>query len=64
MSALVRGVFRGGAMGAQPPLDVGNLWISGGFKAPKGAEPPRCKGKILSPHGKIPEYAPECCQLI
>jgi len=26
-------------MGAQPPLDGGNLWISGGFKAPTGAEP-------------------------
>ena len=35
-----RGVFRGGAMGAKPPLDQRNLLLSGGFQALTGAEPP------------------------
>ena len=42
-----RGVFRGGA---KPPLDQGNLLISGGFQAPTGAEPPPLeREKNLSP---------------
>ena len=45
--------YSGGAMGAQLPLDQWKLWISGGFQAPTGAEPPpRIK--------KIPEHAPDC----
>ena len=39
----------GGAMGAQHPLDRGNLWISGGFKAPTGAEPSPRKEKNVKP---------------
>ena len=35
-----------------------NLWISGGFQAPTGAEPPWKERKKLSPPGHIPEYAP------
>ena len=31
--------IQGGAMRAEPPLDQRNLWISGGFQAPTGAEP-------------------------
>ena len=46
----IRGVFRGGAIGAKPPpLDQWNLLISGGFHAPTGAEPSPLKEKNLSP---------------
>ena len=50
--------YSGGAMGAQPPLDQWNLWITGVFQAPTCAEPPPVKKKSLSPPGQIPEYAP------
>ena len=38
-----RRIQGGGAIGGSAPLDQGNLWISGGFQAPTGAEPPLCK---------------------
>jgi len=37
---VISGVFRGEAMGAKPPLYQRNIWISGGFQAPTGAESP------------------------
>ena len=36
LDILDKGVVRnGGGYGAKPPMDQGNLWISGGFQAPK-----------------------------
>ena len=55
----IRGVAGGGLLGlSPPPLDKGNLLISGEFHAPTGAEPPLEIKKILSLlRGKILEYA-------
>ena len=51
-------------MGAKPhPLDHLNLWISAGFQAPTGAEPPWKEKKKISLPGQIPEYAPEISDL-
>jgi len=50
MITVFRGVFRG-AMRA---------WISGGFQALTGAEPPPWKEKKLkAPPGQLPKYAPD-----
>ena len=46
-------------MGGSAPLDQWNLWISGGFQPPTGAQsPPLRKEKNVKPPGQIPEYAP------
>ena len=46
-SPSVGGVVKGGLLGLSlPPLDQWILWISGGFQAPTGAEPPWKENKI------------------
>ena len=56
----IRGVLRGGAVGAKPTPWTSEIFRSQGvFRPQRVLSPPGKRKKLSPPPGQIPEYAPE-----